>query len=74
MTFDQVGEYAYVVDLVYRSGSTPLLAAARAQGARTLDGLEVLVAQGALSLELWTGRHAPIDVMRRAAREHDPAG
>jgi shikimate dehydrogenase len=74
LTFDQLGEYAYVVDLVYRSGSTPLLSAARAHGARTLDGLEILVAQGALSLELWTGRPAPLDVMRRAAREHEPAG
>ena len=74
LTFDQVGEYSYVVDLVYRSGSTPLLAAARAHGARTLDGLEMLVAQGALSLELWTGQPAPLEVMRRAAREHDPAG
>jgi shikimate dehydrogenase len=71
MTFDQVGEYSYVVDLVYRSGSTPLLAAAKAHGARTLDGLEVLVAQGALSLELWTGRPAPLEVMRTAAREQD---
>jgi len=71
MTFDQVGEYPYVVDLVYRSQPTPLLAAARAHGARTVDGLEVLVAQGALSLELWTGRTAPLEVMRRAAREAD---
>jgi shikimate dehydrogenase len=73
LTFDQLGEYPYVVDLVYRSGSTPLLAAARAHGARTVDGLEILVAQGALSLELWTGRPAPLDVMRRAAREDEPA-
>jgi shikimate dehydrogenase len=72
LTFDQVGEYSHVVDLVYRPGSTPLLAAAAAHGARTLDGLEVLVAQGALSLELWTGRDAPLEVMRRAAREQDP--
>jgi shikimate dehydrogenase len=72
LTFDQVGEYSYVVDLVYRSGATPLLAAAREHGARTLDGLEVLVAQGALSLELWTGRPAPLEVMREAAR--DPEG
>jgi shikimate dehydrogenase len=71
LTFDQVGEYSYVVDLVYRTGSTALLAAARAHGARTLDGLEVLVAQGALSFELWTGRQPPIEVMRRAAREED---
>jgi shikimate dehydrogenase len=72
LTFDQVGEYSHVVDFVYRPGSTPLLAAAAAHGARTVDGLEVLVEQGALSFELWTGRAAPLEVMRRAAREQDP--
>jgi shikimate dehydrogenase len=72
LTFDQVGEYSYVVDLVYRSGATPLLAAAREHGARTLDGLEILVAQGALSFELWTGQRAPLEVLREAAR--DPEG
>jgi len=66
---DQIGEYSHVADLVYRSRSTPLLAAAASRGARTTDGLEILVAQGALSLELWTGRAAPLEVMRRAARE-----
>jgi shikimate dehydrogenase len=71
LAFDQVGEYSYVVDLVYSEGSTPLLAAATAQGVPTLDGLEVLVAQGALSFELWTGRQPPVEVMRRAAREQD---
>ncbi len=64
LTFDQVGKYSYVVDLVYRSGSTQLLAAARAHGAQTVDGLEVLVAQGALSFELWTGRKPPLELMR----------
>jgi shikimate dehydrogenase len=73
LTFDQVGEYSYVVDFVYRSGSTQLLAAARAHGASTVDGLEILVAQGALSFELWTGRKAPLEVMRRAARAEDAA-
>ena len=53
---------------------TPLLAAAREHGARTLDGLEILVAQGALSFELWTGREAPRDVMRRAAGDLHDAG
>jgi hypothetical protein len=71
LTFDQVGEYSYVVDLVYRSGVTQLLAAAREHGACAIDGLEILVAQGALSFELWTGRRAPLEVMREAAR--DPA-
>lgn len=73
MTFDQVGIYAYVVDFVYSSEPTPLLAAARAHGARTVDGLELLVAQGALSFELWTGRRAPLEVMRNAARDRDGA-
>ena len=67
LTFDRLLEYRWVVDLVYRAGSTELLAAAHEHGARTVDGLEVLVAQGALSLELWTGRRAPLEVMRRAA-------
>lgn len=66
ITFDQVGNYSYVVDLVYSSTPTPLLLAARAHGARAVDGLEVLLAQGALSLELWTGRPAPREVMREA--------
>jgi shikimate dehydrogenase len=69
LTFDQLGEYSYVVDFVYRSAPTQLLAAAQAHGVRTLDGLEILLAQGALSFELWTGLEAPLEVMRRAARE-----
>jgi len=66
MTFDQVGKYSYVADLVYRSTPTPLIAAAQAHGAHTVDGLEMLLAQGALSFELWTGRKPPLDVMRAA--------
>jgi shikimate dehydrogenase len=73
LTLDLVGRYSYVVDLVYRDGPTPLLLAARERGVPALDGLAVLVAQGALSFELWTGREAPRDVMRTAARAA-PAG
>jgi shikimate dehydrogenase len=73
LTHDLVGRYSYVVDLVYRDGPTPLLRAAHECGVPVLDGLAVLVAQGALSFELWTGRDAPIDVMRDAARAA-PAG
>jgi shikimate dehydrogenase len=62
-------DYALVVDLVYRAGATALLCAAREHGARTVDGLQVLVAQGALSFELWTGRAAPRETMRAAARD-----
>ncbi|HEX3692310.1 MAG TPA: shikimate dehydrogenase [Solirubrobacteraceae bacterium] len=64
---DLVGSYACVIDLVYRDGQTPLLAAAAATGARTVDGLEVLVAQGALSFQSWTGRAAPLQAMRQGA-------
>jgi shikimate dehydrogenase len=53
-----------LVDLPYPRSATAA-AAARA-GARVLDGLEVLVAQGAASFELWTGLPAPVAVMRRA--------
>jgi len=64
----RLGEYALVVDLVYRDGPTALVGAARAVGARAVEGLEVLVAQAALSFSLWTGRPAPLEVMRAAAR------
>lgn len=56
-----------VCDLIYRS--TPLLRAAEARGAATQDGLEMLVQQGGLAFEAWTGLAAPLDVMRRAALE-----
>ena len=57
-----------VVDMVYSSAPSTLLAAAAECGARTVDGIEILVQQGALSFELWTGRKPPLDVMRAAAR------
>jgi shikimate dehydrogenase len=58
-----------VVDMVYRLGGTPLLHAARAAGAEVVDGLEVLVAQGAASLERWTGRTVPDQAMREAVKD-----
>jgi shikimate dehydrogenase len=57
-----------VVDLVYGEEPTALVAAAVAAGATAVDGLEVLVHQGALSFRIWTGSEPPIDVMRAAAR------
>ena len=57
-----------VVDLVYGTAETQLVAAARARGATVVDGLEVLVHQGAASLRLWTGMSPPIETMRAAAR------
>jgi shikimate dehydrogenase len=59
-----LGPEQILVDLPYPRSATA--AAAAAAGARVLDGLEVLVAQGAASFELWTGVPAPVSVMRRA--------
>jgi shikimate 5-dehydrogenase len=67
LALDALHEYSNVVDLVYRTGGTPLLACARALGLRVLDGAEILARQGALSLRLWTGREPPLEVMRKAA-------
>lgn len=58
-----------VFDLVYRPRITPLLELARMRGCRTVEGVEMLVEQGARSFEIWTGVPAPIDAMRAAALE-----
>lgn len=55
-----------VMDLVYRPLETKLLRQAREAGARTVDGLGMLVHQGARAFECWTGRPAPVEVMRAA--------
>jgi shikimate dehydrogenase len=57
-----------VVDLAYGDRETALVRLARAAGATVVDGLEVLVRQGALAFEHWTGREAPLDAMRAAVR------
>lgn len=62
------GAEQVVVDMVYRPEGSRLLAAAEAAGATAVDGIEVLVQQGALSLAIWTGREAPLEAMRAAAR------
>jgi shikimate dehydrogenase len=58
----ELGPGQTLIDLPYPRTATADGAAAA--GARVLDGLEVLVAQGAASFELWTGQPAPLDVMR----------
>lgn len=68
LSADGLERYACVVDLVYRDGGTELLREAQRRGCRVVDGLEVLVHQGALSFEIWTGRPAPVEAMRQAAR------
>jgi shikimate dehydrogenase len=65
----ELGPAALVVDLVYGPEPTALCRRAEATGARVVGGLEVLVRQGARSLELWTGKAAPLDAMRRASSD-----
>jgi shikimate dehydrogenase len=67
-TADGLRRFEMVVDFVYKHDGGPLLQAARRQRVAVIDGLELLVRQGALSFEQFTGASAPLDVMDRAAR------
>jgi shikimate dehydrogenase len=55
-----------VCDVVFNPPETQLLAAARSRGLATLDGISMLVYQGTIGFQLWTGREAPASVMKRA--------
>jgi shikimate dehydrogenase len=62
----QLGNCAAVYDMIYRPAETPLLRAAREAGRRAANGLGMLLYQGAKALEIWSGRPAPVAVMREA--------
>lgn len=66
LSYTDLGPRQTVVDLVYGPTGTRLLAIAGHSGAKVVTGFEILVRQGARSLELWTGMGAPLDVMRAA--------
>ena len=69
LPLDALPPPALACDLVYRSGGeTPFAVWASRAGARVVDGLEVLVRQGALSFRTWTGQDPPLAAMRAAAR------
>lgn len=55
-----------VYDVIYNPPKTKLLAEAELRGAKILSGLGMLIYQGALAFEIWTGEKAPVEVMRRA--------
>jgi shikimate dehydrogenase len=71
LPLDGIEPPAVAVELVYGS-ETPFATWARGGGSRVVDGLEVLVRQGALSFQRWTGLEPPVDVMREAARADAP--
>jgi len=64
----------HVYDMIYRPAETPLLKRAREAGARTANGLGMLLYQGVKALEIWCGRSAPVETMRAAlqANVHGP--
>ena len=63
-----VRKFSYVCDLIYNPAVTPLIRDANAAGCRTMNGLAMLVYQGALAFELWTHQRPPLAAMERAAR------
>ncbi len=66
---ERLAPHAVVSDIVYRPATTPLLAAAAALGLRHQNGVAMLVWQGALAFEAWTGLAAPVGIMRSAVEE-----
>ncbi len=64
----EISSGTVVYDMVYNPPVTPLLRAADIAGARVVEGLPMLVYQGAAAWSLWTGREAPADAMFEAAR------
>ncbi len=66
---EQLAEFGCVVDLVYADADTPLVDSARSLGVPVIDGLALLVGQGALSFELFTGVAAPLEAMLAALRD-----
>lgn len=59
----------FVYDLIYNPAETKLLKAAKNAGAKTANGLGMLLYQGAAAFEIWTGKKAPVEVMRKALKE-----
>ncbi|HEU6448701.1 MAG TPA: shikimate dehydrogenase [Verrucomicrobiae bacterium] len=59
-----------VYDMIYRPAETKLLSAARNSGSKTANGLGMLLHQGAKAFEIWTGKPAPLGVMRRALEQN----
>ncbi|MCZ7357345.1 MAG: shikimate dehydrogenase [Candidatus Methanoperedens sp.] len=69
VTSEMMHSSLVVFDIVYNPMSTKLLQEARKAGARTIDGVMMLVYQGAEAFRIWTGKTPPVDVMEKAVRE-----
>jgi shikimate dehydrogenase len=64
---DLLGRFEVVMDIVYQPLTTRLLREAKGHGCAVIDGLQMLIHQGAAQFELWIGMTAPLEVMSRAA-------
>ncbi len=67
--YEDIAPGMIVQDVIPNPADTLFLQKARDRGATALDGLGMLVYQGAIAFKLWTGADAPVDVMRRALEE-----
>jgi shikimate dehydrogenase len=66
LPLDKMKKTSVVYDLVYKPRETRLVKEARGLGLKAAGGLGMLLYQGVLSFEIWTGKQAPVDVMRKA--------
>jgi shikimate dehydrogenase len=69
IAYEHLNSDLAVMDIVYSPVETRLVKDAKTAGARVVSGVDMLVHQGAASFEIWTGRPAPVDVMRKAAMD-----
>lgn len=69
-TLDRLNPKAIVYDLVYNPSPSRLLQQAQERGLKTIDGLEMLVQQGAIALEMWLRQPVPVQVMRQSLQEY----
>lgn len=60
---------AIVYDIVYKPSKTKFLDYADKRGLKTINGIEMLILQGVKGFELWTGKQAPVEIMRKALKE-----
>jgi shikimate dehydrogenase len=61
---------AIAYDLIYTPNPTQFLRQAKEQGAIAIDGLEMLVQQGAAAFKIWVGQTPPVDIMRQSLQQH----
>ena len=66
----QMQPTAIAYDLIYTPRPTQFLKLAKRHGLKTIDGLEMLVQQGAAALKIWLGQDIPADIMRQALLDH----